>query len=117
MPTLRPTGEEVREAGWVLRYRRGGKALTTLSPQAGEGFVALVVVGPSAWEAVEASDVSEPVKAAFRAATPHADGRWLWLQVRDTADARDVIVLVTFKSPPPRHVRRPQTGRCSPDGP
>lgn len=35
------------ETGWVLRYRRSGRALTTLRPGEAGGIGALVVVGPS----------------------------------------------------------------------
>lgn len=91
--------------GWVLRVRRSGKSLVTLSPCAGDGFSALVVIGPTAWPAVETLDLTEATKAAFRAAKPFPDGRWLWLRVDDDAVVADVEALIALKSPPPRRMR------------
>lgn len=105
------TGEPLyfgRESGWVLRFRRSGKALLTLLPLAGGGLRALIVVGPSAWEAVATADLSEPIRAAWAAAHPYPDGRWLWPVVTDDTVVEDIERLVAIKSPPPRQPRRPR---------
>lgn len=94
------------DTGWVSRYRRSGSALTTLMPQADGSFRALVVVGPSAWPAVPSLPLSHATRAAWDAAKPYPDGRWLWLAVDDDAMADDVRALVACKSPPPRRPRR-----------
>ncbi len=93
------------DAGWVMRYRRAGRALVTLSPLADGTFESLVVLGPSTWPAFEALDVGPAARAAFLVATPYADGRWVRVHVRGMADAGDVRRLVALKAPP-RRVRR-----------
>lgn len=94
-----------RESGWVLRFRRSGKALLTLLPLEGGRFKALVVVGPSAWAAVADAELSEPIRAAWDAAHPYPDGRWLWPEITDDAIIADVQRLVALKSLPPRRPR------------
>lgn len=100
-----------RDSGWCLRYRRSGKALFTLIPH-GDGFRALVVVGPSAWAGAADVELSAVTRAAWDAAHPYPDGRWLWLEVGDDQVARDIERLVELKSPPPRR-RRTLAGAAS----
>lgn len=92
------------EIGWSLRFRRSGKSLFTLIPRVG-GFTALVVVGPSAWEAAETLDLAPQTRVAWDAAHPYHDGRWLWLDVTSERVAHDVERLVTLKSAPPKRRR------------
>jgi hypothetical protein len=102
------TGEPIhfgRESGWSLRFRRSGRALLTLTPMADGSVRALVVVGPTAWAQVGDIELSPVVRAAWEAAKPYPDGRWLWLPLTDDAVLADVERLVALKSPPPRHVR------------
>jgi hypothetical protein len=99
-----------RESGWSLRFRRSGRALLTLTPMADGTVRALVVVGPSAWAQMADVELSPEVRAAWEAATPYPDGRWLWLPLTDDAVSADVERLVALKSPPPRHPRpRPRS--------
>jgi hypothetical protein len=90
------------ETGWVLRYRRNGRALTTLMPGESGGIGALVVVGPSILDAALAAPLSETTHEAIEFAKPYADGRWLWLKVTEPAIVEDIESLVRLKSPPPR---------------
>lgn len=94
-----------RDSGWSLRFRRSGRALLTLTPMDDGSVRALVVIGPSAWEAITAEPLSPPVRAAWEAAHPYPDGRWLWLSLADDAVVADVERLVALKSPPPRRPR------------
>lgn len=113
------TGEPLyfgRDSGWVLRFRRSGKALLTLLPLAGGGLRALVIVGPSAWEAVADVDLSEPIRAAWTAAHPYPDGRWLWPVVDSDVVVEDIERLVALKSPPPRRPRRTEVRARAPRG-
>jgi Protein of unknown function (DUF3788) len=96
------------DSGWVLRYRRNGRALTTLSPSTAGGFGALVVVGPSVLDAALAAPLSETTRETLRFATAYADGRWLWLKVMDPAIVDDVKTLILLKAAPPAHQGRPR---------
>ena len=102
------TGEPIftgRDGGWGVRFRRGGKALLTLTPHADGSVRALVVVGPSAWAGVSGTRLSQAVRHAWDAARPYPDGRWLWLTLTDDAVVDDVQALIALKSPPPRRPR------------
>jgi len=92
------------DTGWCVRYRRGARTLLTLIPR-DDAFQALVVVGPSAWAAAAAADLGSTVRAAWEAARPYPDGRWLWLDVEDDATVAGIEALVALKSPPPHHPR------------
>jgi Protein of unknown function (DUF3788) len=89
------------DLGWVLRYRRNGRSLVTLLPTAEGGFSALVVLGPSLWDAVDELDLGVDTWEAYSLATAYVDGRWLWLRVRDARVVRDIRTLVALKSAPP----------------
>ncbi len=100
------------DSGWVLRYRRNGRALTTLMPNVAGGFSALVVVGPSCLAAALAAPLSDETREALAFATPYADGRWLWLRVSDAAVVDDIRTLLLVKSPPPKRVVRSKSGEA-----
>lgn len=101
-----------RDSGWAVRFRRSGKALLTLAPQADGGFRALVVIGPSAWQAASAVELGPVLSSAWESAKPYPDGRWLFVPVADEQTAADVERLIALKSPPPRRPRaRPATAR------
>lgn len=103
-----------RDSGWSVRFRRGGKALLTLTPMADGSLRALVVVGPSVWDRVEGASLSPAVHAAWEAARPYPDGRWLWLRLTDDATVDDVERLVTLKSAPPRQPRQTRAHSAAP---
>ena len=75
-----------REFGWVLRYRKGGKALATLSPYKGH-FTVEAALG-------------ESMHAAIADAHPHHDGRWLFPTVKALKDLDDVTALLLVKREP-----------------
>ena len=90
-----------RTTGWTLRYRRGGRALFTLIPRI-DGFSAIVVVGPTAWEGVAELELGVEARAALDSAHPYPEGRWAWIDVADDECMADVMTLIALKSPPPR---------------
>lgn len=99
--------------GWVLRFRRGGRALLTLVPRPGD-LRAMVVIGPSAWGSVQANELSPATRTAWESARPYPDGRWLWLAVDGDAAVSDIERLVATKSPPPRHPRASRSAAALP---
>jgi hypothetical protein len=94
-----------RDEGWLLRFRRSGRSLLTMIPQAIGPFRVQVVIGPGAWPAVASANLSPAMRAAWDAAKPYPDGKWIWREVTDAATVEDVLQLVAIKSPPPKRPR------------
>jgi hypothetical protein len=94
------------EAGWVLRFRRRDRALTTLMPNTAGGFGALVVVPPSVLDAALAAPLSDATRETLAYATAYADGRWLWLRVADESAVEDIETLILLKSRPGVEAKR-----------
>jgi hypothetical protein len=88
-----------RKAGWVLRYRKGGKALTTLSPYKGY-FTVQVVLGEADYERAREATLGESTRAAIDEARAYHDGRWLFLKVKSLKDLDDVTTLLLVKRKP-----------------
>lgn len=85
--------------GWALRFRKGGKALTTLYP-AKETFIAQIVIGPNQAEKAFGLDLGKKVRRTLEDAHPYHDGRWLFIKVRSKRDLNDVQQLLMLKSRP-----------------
>ena len=88
-----------REFGWVLRYRKGGKALATLSPYKGH-FTVQIVLGQADYERAREAALGESMHAAIADAHPHHDGRWLFPTVKALKDLDDVTALLLVKREP-----------------
>jgi hypothetical protein len=93
-----------KKTGWVLRFRRGGKALAMLQP-CRDGLRALIVIGPTVAGTVLAAPLLPATRAAYEAAVAYPEGRWIWLEVTGEDVCADVERLVAIKSPPPRRPR------------
>jgi len=85
--------------GWALRFRKGGKPLTTIYP-ARESFVAQIVIGPTQAGNAFGLDLGKRVRKALEDAHPYHDGRWLFIKVRSKRDLTDVQQLLMLKSQP-----------------
>jgi hypothetical protein len=88
-----------RKSGWVLRYRKGGKALTTLSPYKGY-FTVQIVLGQGDYERAREAKLGESTRAAIDGARAYHDGRWLFLKVKSLKDLDDVTTLLLIKRRP-----------------
>lgn len=88
-----------RKAGWVLRYRKGGKALTTLSPYRGL-FTVQIVLGAAEYEKAREAPLGDDTHAALAAAHPYHDGRWLFPEVRSLRELADITTLLLVKRKP-----------------
>lgn len=84
--------------GWVLSYRKGGRPLCDMFPEAG-AFTALVVLGgKEAAQALAALPTFGPnVRACLENTPAFHDGRWLWIRVQDPRDVEDIQRLVQLK--------------------
>lgn len=86
------------QAGWNVKYRKGGKALCTLYPMEGY-FIALVVVGPR--EMAEAELLvplcSDYVQTVFQNTRTMNGQKWLMLDVRNQETMEDVFRLIHLR--------------------
>lgn len=97
---IEPTfGPPSKNYGWDVKYRKGGKTLLSLTPDAG-GFTALVVLGEKETEAVRELDLGEYVRRVFDEARQLRDGRWLFVRVESDRDVQDVEALLRVKRRP-----------------
>jgi hypothetical protein len=88
-----------RKSGWVLRYRKGGKALTTLSPYRGF-FTVQIVLGKADNAKAQDAPLSESMRETIEGAHPYHDGRWLFPDVKSLKDLDDVTTLLLVKRKP-----------------
>ena len=89
--------------GWEVRYRKGGRPLTSLFPEQ-DGFTALVVLGAA--EVAKAEAIAERLSPAMQrllggTAQLH-DGRWLWIHHPDDGTVGDIRELIQLKRRPKR---------------
>jgi hypothetical protein len=90
-----------RKYGWVVRYRKGGRALTTLSPYKGS-FTAQIVLGRADYEAAREAELGAGTREMMAAAHAYHDGRWLFPKVKSLKDLADVTTLLLVKRKPAR---------------
>ena len=86
------------QAGWNIKYKKGGKSLCTLYPMQGY-FIALVVVGSR--ELTEAEflmpQCSDYVQTVFKNTKTGNGQKWLMLDVRDREIMDDVFRLINLR--------------------
>ena len=86
--------------GWNVKYKKGGRSLCTLYPDAG-AYTALVTVGTK--EAAEAElllpTCSEYLRELFTRSGSLNGARWLMIRVTDPAVLSDVKKLVSLRVP------------------
>lgn len=86
------------QAGWNIKYKKGGKSLCTLYPMQGY-FIALVVVGSH--ELMEAEflmpQCSDYVQTVFKNTKTGNRQKWLMLEVRDRGIMDDVFRLINLR--------------------
>lgn len=98
---IKPCMEHSRcsmQAGWNIKYKKGGKSLCTLYPMQGY-FIALVVVGSR--ELTEAEFLmqrcSDYVQTVFKNTKTGNGQKWLMLDVRDSGIMDDVFSLINLR--------------------
>lgn len=86
------------QAGWNIKYKKGGKSLCTIYPMQGY-FIALVVVGSH--ELTEAEflmpQCSDYVQTVFKNTKTGNGQKWLMLDVRDRGIMDDVFRLINLR--------------------
>jgi len=66
--------------GWLLAYKKSGKALVSLYPNAGS-FTAQVILKDDQLARVPRELLIPELEAAIERAKPYAEGRWIFLSV------------------------------------
>ena len=86
------------QAGWNIKYKKGGKSLCTLYPMQGY-FIALVVVGGHELMGAELlmPQCSDYVQTVFKNTKTGNGQKWLMLDVRDREIMDDVFSLVNLR--------------------
>lgn len=84
--------------GWNVKYKKGGKALCTLYPEAAS-FTALVVLGQHERAVFDGTreEYSRMITDAYDKCSLFNGTKWLMLPVQDEKDLRGVKKLVTLK--------------------
>jgi hypothetical protein len=82
--------------GWSLRLKQEKRVLVYLTP-CQDHFLAAVVLGNKAVQALEKSDLSPKVKSLIAAAKVYAEGRGVRLEIHDPADAGSVRTMAAAK--------------------
>lgn len=82
--------------GWSMRLTRGGRNLIYLIPGHGR-FLAALIFGERAVQAIRESRVPADVKALVEAATPYVEGRGIRLEVRRKKDLDVIETLLNLK--------------------
>lgn len=82
------------QKGWNVKYKKGDKSLCTLCPMNGY-FIALVVIGKKEEAGAELvlPACSGDTQNVFRRTPFSPGGRWLMLEVRDSAVLADVKLI------------------------
>jgi len=88
-----------KKYGWTRRYRKSGKALTSLFPAKGY-FVAQIVLNPPQTEKALGANLSKSTLQMIKEAKAYHDGRWLWIKVASKQTLKDVKQLLLIKRKP-----------------
>lgn len=86
------------QAGWNIKYKKGGKSLCTLYPMQGY-FIVLVLVGSREFTEAEflMPQCSDYVQTVFKNTKTGNGQKWLMLDVRDREIMDDVFRLINLK--------------------
>ncbi len=82
--------------GWAVRLRKGGKALLSFYPRQG-GFTVQVVLGEAQVQQALRADIGQNARRAIEAATPFAEGRWLFIPMETEKDEEDIKYFLKLK--------------------
>ena len=84
---------------WNMWYRKSGKTLVTLYPQA-KGFVAQIVLGKEQAAQALAMTLGKNAGTVLRETPQLHDGRWLFIKVKTAKDISDIEALLALKRRP-----------------
>lgn len=82
--------------GWSFRISDKKRVLIYLLPRDGF-FKATFVFGQKATDEILKSEIGENIKNEILAAKAYAEGRGIWIDVKDTCNCDDIKKLITIK--------------------
>ncbi len=83
--------------GWGLQFRGRGKVLLSLFPN-DQYFVALIILGVEELSEADELDLHIHAREAIAAANLYAEGKWLFITVRNKDDLNDVRSLLEIRT-------------------
>ncbi|MFB3789674.1 MAG: DUF3788 domain-containing protein [bacterium] len=92
-----------KKDGWILRYRKGGRAFLSLFPQT-NGFIAQIVLSEMYIEHAARLRLGKKVRELLASAHPYPDGRWLFIDVKTQTDIKDIQRLLSLKAMSPKRL-------------
>lgn len=93
-----------KKYGWTIRYRKSGKTLCSLFPEAG-AFTVLIVLGSKDVEKTLSTmgKLNSKVKSLFEGTEQFHDGCWLWIPVSTKQDMESIKLLLSAKRKPKKY--------------
>ena len=90
-----------KKYGWTIRYRKSGKTLCSLFPEAGD-FTALIVLGKKEVEKIEEvlNELCTALREQFNNTDQLHDGRWLWIRMSSVKSLEDIKKILQVKRKP-----------------
>jgi hypothetical protein len=90
-----------KKHGWDVRYRKSGKTLVTLTPEKGAVRVLIVLGREESEKALSMQNELSPTMHKLIENTKQLhDGRWLWIRLFQTENAKDIEKLLPIKRKP-----------------
>jgi hypothetical protein len=87
--------------GWVLRFRKAGKALLSMYPGEG-GFTVQIVLAESPAKKAVNLTLGKNARNVLESAHEFSEGRWLFIKVNSRQDLRDIQELLPLKASGPQ---------------
>ena len=90
-----------KKYGWTIRYRKSGRTLCSLFPEAGD-FTVLIVLGKKEIEKVEEvlNELCTALREQFNNTDQLHDGRWLWIRMSSVESLEDIKEILQVKRKP-----------------
>ena len=88
-----------KKSGWVIRYKKSGRALLTFTPQE-SSFEAMVVLGKLEVEQANQEKFGPNITKVYKNAKQYHDGKWLFITVKGKKDVEDIKKLLLIKRKP-----------------
>jgi len=88
-----------KNSGWVIRYKKSGRALLTFTPLKGS-FEAMVVLGKAEVEKADREKFGANITQVYKNAKQYHDGKWLFIHVEAKKDISDMKTLLLIKRKP-----------------